>query len=588
MNPEMRDPALTNPANIAVNLERFYQELVKPNPDDWKGNKIDAWQNVEMAGYEILDIGEFSGDNGNCAKAIVVRDPQGNIYVHFNGTGDGNWGYNAVAYGPQDGKVTSPLQDWASDYFDGIMEEFATDPSAKVYVSGHSQGGNNAQYVTLNSEHGDRIENCISLDGPNFSYDNIQQLKDKHGEDYFNRQRDKIYAYNGENDYVSCLGQENIVPKGHTAYIEYNQDKVGMGDKFVLYHSSEGLCTEDDNGRKVINDILDDCSDFRKLVLALNERVKELPPDQQAEMAAIVMKIAENFGGSDEPIKDDLTPEELEKLKEILIPVLLEQLEEDPDAVMDALRAMGLDEKAVAFIEKVTNDFNDLSPETRELAFEIVASLLVVEDGQIKPSIPEALKKVWETAVHHPEQVLQVLEDLGVGEYLQAHPEAAVAGALFLSGLTPLIQGTDTILHLAEAVSKLVNDIKDFAANIKDFVLKTLDNIKQFILNVGNWLKKALDKGAQYAAKNPQIKVDTVKLRNYATRVYNVNKRLRQLDGDLRDLYWQVGFEDLWNILLANLLTSESGRLNRIEAYLNKTATWFEEADNSAFGNMGG
>ena len=35
MNPEMRDPALTNPANIAVNLERFYQELVKPNPDDW-------------------------------------------------------------------------------------------------------------------------------------------------------------------------------------------------------------------------------------------------------------------------------------------------------------------------------------------------------------------------------------------------------------------------------------------------------------------------------------------------------------------------------------------------------------------------
>ena len=67
-------------------------------------------------------------------------------------------------------------------------------------------------------------------------------------------------------------------------------------------------------------------------------------------------------------------------------------------------------------------------------------------------------------------------------------------------------------------------------------MLKTLDNIKQFILNVGNWLKKALDKGAQYAAKNPQIKVDTVKLRNYATRVYNVNKRLRQLDGDLRDL----------------------------------------------------
>ena len=48
-----------------------------------------------LNGFTVVDVGKFDGK----PKAITVKDSNGNIYVHFNGTGDGNWKYNAAAYG---------------------------------------------------------------------------------------------------------------------------------------------------------------------------------------------------------------------------------------------------------------------------------------------------------------------------------------------------------------------------------------------------------------------------------------------------------------------------------------------------------
>ena len=81
---------------------------------------------------------------------------------------------------------------------------------------------------------------------------------------------------------------------------------------------------------------------------------------------------------------------------------------------------------------------------------------------------------------------------------------------------------------------------------------------------------------------NPFFRVDTDKLRNYAGRIRDINARLRTLDGDLRGLYWQVGFLDLWDILVANVLTSGSPTLRQIESYLNHAAQTFETAESKA------
>ena len=108
-----------------------------------------------------------------------------------------------------------------------------------------------------------------------------------------------------------------------------------------------------------------------------------------------------------------------------------------------------------------------------------------------------------------------------------------------------------------------------------------------------NWLKKAWQKvnnrhGVQYAAANPHFKVDTDRLRNYATRLSSVNKRLNTLDGNLNGLYLQVGLLDILDILVANILISESRSLNQAISYLNDAASRFEAADNNARGYVGG
>ena len=82
--------------------------------------------------------------------------------------------------------------------------------------------------------------------------------------------------------------------------------------------------------------------------------------------------------------------------------------------------------------------------------------------------------------------------------------------------------------------------------------------------------------GYKYSTANPQIKVDTYKLREYASRIYAVNRRISNLDGRMDSLYWRVGLLDLWNLMQADLMTGYSWRLLRAASYLNDTASDFD------------
>lgn len=80
-----------------------------------------------------------------------------------------------------------------------------------------------------------------------------------------------------------------------------------------------------------------------------------------------------------------------------------------------------------------------------------------------------------------------------------------------------------------------------------------------------------------------EIIIDTDKLRQYATRIANVNLRLSSLDRRLNSLYLQVGMEDglsgLWNLLQADIITSYSSKLSSCKTYLEKTASDFEAVE---------
>ena len=143
---------------------------------------------------------------------------------------------------------------------------------------------------------------------------------------------------------------------------------------------------------------------------------------------------------------------------------------------------------------------------------------------------------------------------------------------------------------IPEAAQKFYDAIVATYDKVKNYISGVKDNIKNFIGKMGaavkNWYNRNLNAGYKYASANPQINVDTYKLRTYAQRLQRVNGRISRLDGRLDSLYWRVGLLDLWNLMQADILTGYSWRLNRCVSYLNDTATDFENAESALLNNL--
>ena len=721
------------PRNLAgdVSLERaVYDAIFQKMPQDLTEEERSAYLEKadELASryssYTLVNTSDWENhkfrDSPSCQeKGLVVKDRDGNLYVHYRGTGDGNWGFNAAVYGTE----VSEVQKWAVDFYEEALSKCAKDGEpSNIYVLGHSQGGNNAQYVTLHAPDANRITACISMDGPGHSSASLDEVRQR-DLDYYERQRNKIYAYNGWSDYVSCLGQEQVVPSGHVFYVETRDDPVN-GPMFA-FHSSECLMDEENRLGPVHRAGENPEQPFRKFVVALNQRVLQLPPEQQPVFADAIMEICERYVGSNEPFKGELSHFELlkpmlvsvvldtleecpellqpvlrqlgvegmifpgapdgqvvstlvmyllrelnalpqdvrkdalthilgfltvqengnlyfdtdgfraqlaangleEKLKSVLVSVLLDIAEEQPEVIQAILERLNLDsmlfpeapdgQVVSTLVMDLVRELDSLPPDMRRAALEYALRFLTVrEDGTVGLDTEkfrehlisnglEGLVKVWpiiqDTLVNNPGDVLNLLHALKVDEmivdFIKDHPVQAVGitivSALVFPFIRPvlsvplnavlLVESVITIIKAGYAIFEKVPGIVRKAA---DFVVNCLHWVGDTCGKIARWLHEQFNAGARYAQDYPYFKADTTMLRTCADRVRSVNERLSRLDSDLRGLYWQVGFLDLWDIFSANLLTGYSPTLRQVESWLRDAAGQLEDADWKACRNF--
>lgn len=137
----------------------------------------------------------------------------------------------------------------------------------------------------------------------------------------------------------------------------------------------------------------------------------------------------------------------------------------------------------------------------------------------------------------------------------------------------------EAVLYLVEKASELICGAIDW---LKDKVTDLRDAVMGFVDKVTGWFDRNRNEAAKYVKEHPYFKADPDSLYNYAARLNNVNRRLSRLDRDMRSLYRQVGFLDLWDILVANLLTAESYYLSRAQTYLMNTAERLKTAEDNA------
>lgn len=144
-----------------------------------------------------------------------------------------------------------------------------------------------------------------------------------------------------------------------------------------------------------------------------------------------------------------------------------------------------------------------------------------------------------------------------------------------------IIEALEAFVHAAiDGICKAVSWLSDKAKELYQAAKEWIASIKEYICSQ--------TPGAKYASNNPEFRVDTEAMRNYANRLRTVNTRLKNLDRDLNDLYWQVGFLDLLDILHANIIIGYSPRIGLCQTYLNSSAEALENAERKVLGYMGG
>ena len=143
-------------------------------------------------------------------RATLYTDADKNATLVFRGTGGTYkaWKDNVTGEYETDTK----LQRLAADFVKYECAEFDN-----ISVTGHSKGGNMAQYVTVVCS--SQIDRCVSYDGQGFGKNFRQKYKKE-----IEQAKDKITAINGFNDFVNIL----LTPIAGEILFVKNEESLGV------------------------------------------------------------------------------------------------------------------------------------------------------------------------------------------------------------------------------------------------------------------------------------------------------------------------------------------------------------------------
>lgn len=216
-----------------INEEEFYSLI----------ESIKIEKNIFENVY-FLNIENSLTGNKNCTENLVnmTLKYKNNLVFVFKGTsGTYEWVDNVRGTYVADTK----RQVKALQYFDKMYKLYA-DSVDKIYITGHSKGGNKAQYIGVLRGQDPKIKHIYSFDGQGFS----DLFFDKY-KDLIQKNKKKITSISNENDFVNILMKLAV---GNKIYIKSkttkgkDKDKIAqMTHLFGGWHSPYSMLILKDN-----------------------------------------------------------------------------------------------------------------------------------------------------------------------------------------------------------------------------------------------------------------------------------------------------------------------------------------------------
>lgn len=217
-----------------------------------KKNK-ELYEKIKIVDVDNSVYGNISGSDRVVNVTFLYED---NLIIVYKGTaGDFEWKDNVEGtYNISDTKQ----QRMALGYFDEMVEKFKD--VKKVYVSGHSKGGNKSQYIGVLRGNMSKLEGVYSFDGQGF---NSIFLK-KYNKEIENN-RHKIFNICNEYDYVNILLfsiANKIFIKSTTGIGNEKDRQSKLIHRFGGFHSPYSMF-KNENGILKLNDVTEQ-SDIMK------------------------------------------------------------------------------------------------------------------------------------------------------------------------------------------------------------------------------------------------------------------------------------------------------------------------------------
>lgn len=241
----------------------------------------------------------------NGLYACSFTSPDGSVSVVFKGTGSGEWIDNGeglsgvpeentyITYGAGGTatQVSTAPADYATDQQAEALNWFNYTAAkegwraASITLSGHSKGGNKAQFITV---HSDRVKACFTFDGHGFSPEALASFEAQYGTLLLPR-REKIISISAANDYVNVLG-ERLPPEENIYFVRASG---GL-------HYMEAMLTK--GGR--LNPPAEQGA-LSRYIESVSEELMSMPPHIRQHATLAVMNIFQKYYGRGTPVNGD-------------------------------------------------------------------------------------------------------------------------------------------------------------------------------------------------------------------------------------------------------------------------------------------
>lgn len=259
-----------------------------------KKNK-ELYEKIKIVDVDNSVYGNITGSDRVVNVTFLYQD---NLIIVYKGTaGDFEWKDNVEGtYNISDTKQ----QRMALSYFDEMVEKFKD--VKKVYVSGHSKGGNKSQYIGVLRGNMSKLERVYSFDGQGF---NSIFLK-KYNKEIENN-RHKIFNICNEYDYVNILlfSIANKIFIKSTTNIGNDDDRQSkLKHRFGGFHSPYSMF-KNENGILILNEVTeqsDIMKNFEKLFEYYNTNMEiEDSKFMYYRMSLFMMESGSKVFGEDIP-----------------------------------------------------------------------------------------------------------------------------------------------------------------------------------------------------------------------------------------------------------------------------------------------